>query len=222
METVVKEHAGLVYRAEPSELEDISPVTLKAGKGYLFIKRLADVIISAAACAILLVPLLIVALLIKLDSEGPVIFAQKRMGKDGKVFTIYKFRTMSIDAPSELATREFSDSDQYMTKLGAFLRRSSIDELPQLVNILLGDMSIVGYRPVCLTETDLNDLRMRYGVFALRPGITGLAQVKGRDNLEFREKAKFDAQYVAGCSFKLDLWCLIMTVKTVLTGEGAV
>lgn len=191
-------------------------------KGYLFCKRLMDVIVSAFACVTLFFPLLIVALLVWMDTKASPIFCQQRMGKDGKAFTIFKFRTMKEEAPSDMAARDFSDSNLYITKFGAFLRRSSIDELPQLLNILLGDMSFVGYRPVCLSETELNQLRMDYGVFAVRPGITGLAQVNGRDNLEFREKAKLDAEYVAGCSMKMDLWCLFQTVKTVITGEGVI
>lgn len=189
---------------------------------YRFLKRLFDILVSLAAGLMLLIPMVIVAILIRLDSKGPAIFRQERMGKDGKVFTIYKFRTMSMDAPHELATREFTNSEEYMTKLSRILRRSSIDELPQLYNILRGDMSIVGYRPVCLTETELNDLRMRYGVFAARPGITGLAQVSGRDNIGYEEKALLDARYVAERSIKMDLWCLIQTVKVVISGEGVI
>ena len=164
--------------------------------------------------------LLLVAVMIRLDSPGPAIFSQERMGKDGKAFTIYKFRTMTTSAPRDMAASEIEKHGQYVTKLGSFLRRSSIDELPQLWNILKGDMSIVGYRPVVLTETKLNGLRRECGVFAVRPGITGLAQVSGRDNLSIEEKVRLDARYVARCSMKMDIRCILMTVKTVLTGEG--
>ena len=129
---------------------------------------------------------------------------------------------MKKDAPPELATLEFKDSSDYITPIGGFLRRTSIDELPQLFNIIKGDMSIVGYRPVCLTEVKLNELRMEYGVFALRPGITGLAQVKGRDTLRSPEKALLDKQYVEECSAKLDIWCCLQTVWTVISGKGAI
>ena len=129
---------------------------------------------------------------------------------------------MKKDAPPELATLEFKDSSDYITRIGGFLRRTSIDELPQLLNIIKGDMSIVGYRPVCLTEVKLNELRMEYGVFALRPGITGLAQVKGRDTLRSPEKALLDKQYVEECSAKLDIWCCLQTVWTVISGKGAI
>lgn len=188
---------------------------------YLAVKRTADVVVACITLLVLLVPMLIIALLIKLESAGPALFKQQRMGLGGKPFTIYKFRTMKINAPSEMATREFTDSSDYITRLGGFLRRSSIDELPQLINILKGDMSFVGYRPVCLTEVKLNEVRAEYGVFALRPGITGLAQVKGRDALRSPEKALLDKQYVEQCSAKLDLWCCWQTVWTVISGKGA-
>ena len=123
-------------------------------------------------------------------------------------------------APSEMATRDFSDSDKYITKSGAFLRRTSLDEILQLINIIKGDMSIVGYRPVCLTEVSLNEMRSKLGVFSLRPGITGLAQVMGRDNVPFEEKANLDRTYVERCSLKTDIWCCLQTVKIVINGEG--
>lgn len=198
----------------------IIPAVVQADKGYLAFKRVFDIVAALAAGSILLIPLLLVAILIRLDSPGPAIFSQERMGKNGKAFTIYKFRTMTTAAPRDMAASEIEKHGQYVTKFGAFLRRSSIDELPQLWNILKGDMSIVGYRPICLTEKRLNDLRMQSGVFALRPGITGLAQVSGRDNLSVEEKVRLDAEYVSRCSLKMDIRCILMTVKTVLTGEG--
>ena len=188
---------------------------------YLAIKRIVDVVIACILLLALSVPMLIIALLIKLESSGPALFKQQRMGLGGKPFTIYKFRTMKTDAPAEMASREFTDSSDYITRLGGFLRRSSIDELPQLFNIVKGDMSFVGYRPVCLTEVKLNEVRAEYGVFTLRPGITGLAQVKGRDTLRSPEKALLDKQYVEQCSAKLDLWCCWQTVWTVISGKGA-
>ena len=204
----------------PAEQTGNVPVTLGADKGYLAFKRVFDIAAALAAGAVLLLPLILVGILIRLDSPGPAIFRQERMGKDGKAFTIYKFRTMSMSAPRDMATRELEKHGQYVTKLGAFLRRSSIDELPQLWNILKGDMSIVGYRPVVLTEARLNEMRKQYGVFTTRPGITGLAQVSGRDNLSIEEKVRLDAEYVAKCSMKMDIHCILMTVKTVITGEG--
>lgn len=187
---------------------------------YMAVKRAADLVISLCALAVLLLPMLLIALLIRMESPGPAIFTQKRMGKGGKPFVIYKFRTMRMDAPHEMAARDFVDSDAYITKVGAVLRRTSLDELPQLVNVLIGNMSLVGYRPVCLTETELNALRMDCGVFAMKPGITGLAQVSGRDELPMEEKVLLDARYVRECSAKLDLWCLLKTVGVVFTGKG--
>lgn len=216
--TIQKE--GLEYTQDCHPEGTVTPVIPNRKPLYLFIKRGFDLFAALIAGILLLLPMCIIALLIKLDSKGPVIFKQARMGKDGKVFTMYKFRSMRIDAPRELATREFTDLDKYLTRLGKFLRCTSLDELPQLINILNGTMSFVGYRPVCLTEVELNQLRKEYGVFAARPGLTGLAQVSGRDNLEFEEKAKLDAHYVQNRSIKMDLWCLFKTVVVVLTGEG--
>lgn len=211
-----------LLRKDGSQVDPVKPVTVGCGKGYLFIKRMADIVISALTLLILAIPLLIIALLVRLDSEGPVLFKQERMGRFGETFTILKFRTMKIDAPPEMASCEFTDADQYITKIGAFLRRTSIDELPQLFNIIKGDMSLVGYRPVCLSEQSLNEMRRELGVFALRPGITGLAQVSGRDNVHGEKKAQLDAQYVSRCSAKLDIWCVLKTINTVISGEGAV
>lgn len=207
--------------AEGFQAEQIKPVTVGCGKGYLAFKRVADIVISVLMLLLLALPLLIISVLVWFDSKGPVLFKQERMGRYGKRFTIYKFRTMRVDAPSEMASCEFDDADQYITKIGAFLRRTSIDELPQLFNILKGDMSLVGYRPVCLSEQELNEMRMQYGVFALRPGITGLAQVSGRDNIYGEKKARLDAEYVSRCSAKLDIWCVWKTFETLITGEGA-
>lgn len=195
-------------------------VTAKGSPAYRCIKRVFDVTVSLCAGLILLIPMILVGILIRIDSPGPAIFRQERMGKHGKTFIIYKFRTMRVEAPNNMPTHRIEETRGYITKVGAVLRRTSIDELPQLFNVLRGDMSIVGYRPVCLCEEELNALRSRLGVFAVRPGITGLAQVNGRDHLGFREKARLDAEYVQSRSIKLDLWCLVKTVSIVLSGEG--
>ena len=216
----IRENEDLNTMDVPLEGIGIDLVTIVNKPGYLKVKRIVDIIVSFCALVILLIPILVIALLIKMESPGPAIFKQQRMGKDGKPFVMYKFRTMRMDAPHERATRDFADADKYITSIGAVLRRTSLDELPQLLNVLLGSMSLVGYRPVCLTETELNDLRMRCGVFAMKPGITGLAQVSGRDELAIEEKVLFDAKYVRECSAKLDLWCLIKTVSVVVTGKG--
>lgn len=187
---------------------------------YSAVKRCLDIVFSLISGAVLLLPMLVIGLLIRLDSPGPAIFKQKRVGKNGKVFVMYKFRTMRSDAPDEMASVEFENSEEYITPIGAVLRRTSLDELPQIINILSGKMSIVGYRPVCVTETKLNDLREAYGVFQAKPGLTGLAQVSGRDNITAEKKAAIDAEYVRRRGFKLDLWCLIKTVAVVFSGEG--
>lgn len=192
----------------------------KSEKRYLCAKRLFDLCGSLIAIVLLAIPLLLIALVIKIDSPGPAIFKQDRMGKNGQVFTIYKFRTMRLDAPHDVAARAFLDADNYITSIGAFLRRTSLDELPQLWNILIGDMSFVGYRPVCLTEVNLNRLRKESGVLTVRPGLTGYAQVQGRDNVGHRTKAELDEYYVRNMSVKMDLWCLMKTIAIVLNGEG--
>lgn len=195
-------------------------VAVGCGKGYLFLKRFIDILVSFLGLIVLLIPMVVIVILIRFDSKGPAVFKQDRIGKDGRIFVIYKFRTMKTDAPRDVASCQLINAEQYMTKLGLFLRRTSIDELPQLINILRGDMSIIGYRPVCLTEKKLNSLREAYGVFALRPGITGLAQVSGRDNIDYKEKARLDAQYVSQCSARTDMSCLLKTIKIVISGEG--
>lgn len=198
----------------------ISCLGIKERPIYLAVKRCFDILLSLLSGCILLFPMLVIAIIICIDTPGPAIFKQKRIGKNGKAFTIYKFRTMKLNAPPDLATNEFSDSNDYITKIGAFLRRTSIDELPQLINIFLGTMSFVGYRPVCLTETKLNGLREKYGVFIAKPGLTGLAQVSGRDNMTIEKKAIIDADYVRRRSFRLDLWCVLKTVIVIFSGEG--
>ena len=189
-------------------------------KGYLVVKRCLDAAIAFVMLLVLWLPMLIIGAWVRLDSPGTAIFKQERMGRNGKVFRMYKFRSMSTSAPRNMVTRDFKDSDAYITKAGAILRRTSLDELPQLLNILKGDMSFVGYRPVCTTEVELNEKRERVGVLAARPGLTGLAQVCGRDDVDIDEKVAYDAQYVSKCSLKMDVWCLFRTVAVVITGEG--
>ena len=189
-------------------------------KGYLVFKRCLDVVIAFTMLLVLWFPMLLIGAWVWLDSPGKALFKQERIGRNGKVFLMYKFRSMHVTAPSDMATRDFKDSEDYITRAGAILRRTSLDELPQLLNILKGDMSFVGYRPVCTTEEELNDKRARCGVLAARPGLTGLAQVCGRDDVDIDEKVVLDAKYVANCSLKMDIWCLFKTVAVVITGEG--
>ena len=187
---------------------------------YFMVKRLMDIILSLSSI-ILLIPLfIIIGILIKRASKGPVIFKQERYGKNKEPFYIYKFRTMRLDAPNDVSTEELKDSKNYITKIGGFLRRTSLDELPQLFNILLGQMTVVGPRPVVLKEKNLIALRDIYGANNIKPGITGWAQINGRDLLSVEEKAKLDGYYVENMGFKMDIKCFFKTIQYVLKCEG--
>ena len=171
---------------------------------------------------ILLSPLfLIVAILIKLESKGPVFFEQKRVGKDNKNFTIYKFRSMRTDTP-DVATHLLDNPEVFITKVGGFLRKTSLDELPQLLNIVKAEMLFVGPRPALYNQYDLNELRVLKGVDKLYPGVTGWAQVNGRDELEIEEKVKFDKEYLDNRSIILDIKIVFMTLFKVFKREGIV
>ncbi|MCL2083755.1 MAG: sugar transferase [Oscillospiraceae bacterium] len=189
---------------------------------YLFVKRAGDIVLSAAAALILLPFLPVAALVIKLDSPGPVFFTQRRVGKDKRIFKLYKFRTMRTDAPKDTPTHLLSGARAHITPLGAFMRRASIDELPQLVNILRGDMSIVGPRPALWNQDDLVAERGKYGANGVRPGLTGLAQVMGRDELPIPQKAAYDGQYVAELGFLSDCRIVMKTFAGVIAGKGVV
>ena len=187
---------------------------------YRFLKRFFDIIVSAFLLVILFPIMLILAVAIKCDSKGPAIFKQYRMGKGGKTFRCYKFRSMRIDAPKDCATSRLEHSEQYQTKVGRVLRRLSLDELPQLWCVLIGTMSFIGYRPLVLSEENCNEMRKRLGVFAMRPGISGYAQVRGRDDVYYKNKAIMDAYYVKNASLKFDLKLLLQTVAVVLKRDG--
>ena len=188
--------------------------------GYRFLKRSFDIIVSFIALIILSPIMLCIAIWIKCDSKGPIIFKQKRIGRNEEVFNCYKFRTMKIDAPRECATSLLENPDQYYTRIGKTLRRLSLDELPQLWNVFIGTMSFIGYRPLILTEEKCNEMRSRLGVFAVRPGISGYAQVCGRDDVYYKNKAILDAEYVKKASIWLDLKLIFQTVVVVLKREG--
>ena len=190
------------------------------GRFYLTVKRLLDFVLSLIGIVVLMPVFIIIGILIKVDSRGPVIFKQKRYGKNKEPFYIYKFSTMASDAPQNVATKDLNDSKKYITKIGAFLRRTSLDELPQLFNILLGKMTIVGPRPVVLKEENLIIARDLYGANDIKPGITGWAQINGRDLLSIEEKAKLDGYYVENMGFKMDIKCFFKTIQYVLKCEG--
>ena len=185
-----------------------------------FIKRFLDIVLSSAVLLIFAVPMVIFAIIIKLEDHGPVFFMQKRIGIHKKHFMIYKFRTMKTSAPHDLATHLFPDSGRYLLKCGTWMRLYSIDELPQLINILKGDMAIVGPRPALWNQFDLLEERDKYGANDIKPGLTGWAQIQGRDAVPDSEKARLDGEYVKHESFLFDLLCVLKTFGRVLTHDG--
>ena len=187
-----------------------------------YIKRTLDFILAALG-SILLLPLhILIAIAIKVESKGPVFFLQKRVGKSKKYFRIIKYRTMRIDAPKDVPTHQLSNPEQYITRIGKVLRKTSLDELPQVLNILVGQMSIVGPRPALWNQDDLVAERDKYGANDILPGLTGWAQINGRDELEIPVKAKLDGEYVSRMSFLFDVRCLLTTVFSVLQHKGIV
>lgn len=187
-----------------------------------FFKRLIDMILSGLAIIVLAIPMLIVSLIIKIDDPGPVLFSQKRVGINKTYFKLYKFRSMKMDTPHDTPTHMLSNPDQYITKIGKFLRKSSLDELPQIFNIFTGKMSIIGPRPALWNQYDLIEERDKYGANNVRPGLTGWAQINGRDELEIPVKAKLDGEYVQKLSFSFDIKCFFGTIFSVLRSDGIV
>lgn len=189
---------------------------------YPFIKRGIDILLSVLGLIILSPVYLILIIAIKLDSKGPVLFKQKRVGIRKSHFNILKFRTMRTDTPKDTPTHLLQNPEQYITKIGKFLRKTSLDELPQIVNILKGDMSIVGPRPALWNQYDLIAERDKYGANDIRPGLTGWAQINGRDELEIPVKAKLDGEYVKKMGFGMDVRCFFGTFASVLRADGVV
>lgn len=183
---------------------------------YAVCKRALDILLAAMGLFLLSPLFFAVAFAVRVDSRGPILFRQVRMGRGMEPFLLYKFRTMSVGAPRDCATSLFVTPERYITRVGAFLRKTSLDELPQLYNVLRGDMSLLGPRPVVLSESDLILRRAHLGVYRVRPGISGLSQVRGRDLLSDREKAALDGRYAARMSFFSDLFLLISTFFAVL------
>ncbi len=187
---------------------------------YKFIKRCFDFFVSLISI-IILMPLYIgLSIAIKIDSKGPVFFKQVRIGKNNKPFKMYKFRSMRNDAPHEEMTSQFSNAEDYYTKVGKVLRKLSLDELPQLFNVLTNKMSLIGYRPLIVKEEKCNNLREKLGVFEFKPGISGYAQVVGRDDVYYKNKALMDAEYVKKASLWFDIKIMFQTVKVVFTKKG--
>ncbi len=185
-----------------------------------FVKRILDFLLSFFAAVVFFPVLLIIAVMIKCDSKGPVLFTQTRVGKGKKHFNILKFRTMYKDTPKNVPTHLLGKANSHITKVGGFLRKTSLDELPQLFNIIAGQMSIVGPRPALFNQYDLIAKRDEYGVNELVPGLTGYAQINGRDELPIDIKAKHDAYYAENISFALDVKIVLKTASNVLTSKG--
>ncbi len=200
-------------------VENFQP-SKKKKRFYRFVKRGFDFIFAFVALLVLFPIMLGIAIAIKCDSKGPVIFKQKRVGKDGKAFNFYKFRSMKTDAPHDCATSVLLNPEEHITKVGKFLRKTSLDELPQLWCVLCGKMSFIGYRPLVLTEENCNEMRRKLGVFSVRPGISGYAQVHGRDDVYYKNKAILDAEYVKKSSLWLDLKLIFQTIAVVFKREG--
>ena len=186
------------------------------------IKRLFDIVLSLVGLVVLAIPMLVFALIVKLDSPGPVLFWQKRVGIHKETFMMPKFRTMYTDTPANMPTHLLSDPQKWITRSGAWFRKLSIDELPQILCIFTGKMSIIGPRPALWNQDDLIEERDKYGANDVRPGLTGWAQINGRDELEIPEKARLDGEYVQNISFLFDCRCFFGTIFKVLRHDGVV
>ena len=189
---------------------------------YRYIKRVLDFVLSAIGLILLSPLFLIIVIAVKVDSKGPVFFKQKRVGIHKNHFNILKFRTMRTDTPKDMPTHMLADPTKFITRTGNILRKTSLDELPQLINILKGDMSIIGPRPALWNQYDLIEERDRYGANDVLPGLTGWAQINGRDELEIPVKARLDGEYVEKMSFLFDIKCFFGTIVSVLKHDGVV
>lgn len=187
-----------------------------------FFKRLIDIVLSFIGIIVLGIPMLIIAAAIKHEDPGPALFRQKRIGKNKKYFMLLKFRSMKMSTPHDVPTHQLENPEQYLLKCGKTLRKLSLDELPQLFNILKGDMSIIGPRPALWNQDDLIAERDKYGVNGVKPGLTGWAQINGRDELEIPIKAKLDGEYVEKQPFLFDCKCFFGTIGKVLKSDGVV
>lgn len=191
-----------------------------------FFKRLIDILLSSIGIIVLIPVWIILAIAIKTDDPGPIFFRQKRIArdKDGKqqFFQIFKYRSMKMCTPHDVPTHLLNNPEQYITRVGSFLRKTSLDELPQIFNIWMGQMSIIGPRPALWNQNDLYEERAKYGANAVTPGLTGWAQINGRDELEIDVKAKLDGEYVEKLSFGMDMKCFFGTILSVLKHDGVV
>ena len=186
------------------------------------IKRLLDILLSLAGLIVSAIPMAVITLVIKKEDPGPAVFKQKRFGIHKSFFTLYKFRSMKLSTPHDVPTHQLEDPEQYLLKSGKFIRKYSLDELPQLLNIFKGDMSVIGPRPALWNQDDLIAERDKYGANEVKPGLTGWAQINGRDELEIPVKAKLDGEYAQELSFLFDCRCFFGTFLKVLRHEGVV
>lgn len=186
------------------------------------VKRCIDIILSLAGLILASWLYLIIIIAIVIDDPGPVFFSQKRVGKNKKIFKLYKFRSMKMTTPHDTPTHMLENPEQYITRVGRFLRKSSLDEIPQLWNILKGDMSVIGPRPALWNQDDLIEERDKYGANDVRPGLSGWAQICGRDELEIEDKARLDGEYIEKMSFLFDCRCFFGTAIGALRGDGVV
>lgn len=203
------------------DVNDLSFVSVAQSK-YVIPKRVMDVILSTIGLAVVSIPLLIILAIVYIDDPGKVIFSQYRVGMGGKRFKLYKLRTMRHDTPKYLSTREIEDPNRYITRVGRILRKFSIDELPQLINVIKGDMSLVGPRPLISDEHEIHALRMKYGVYKVRPGLTGFAQIHGRDLVTPADKVRWDVQYLEQFGFWTDIKIVLSTIPKLFGGKGVV
>ncbi len=205
---------------ERIRLQAVSFTPTATQRIYRIFKRFFDILASALAILILSPVYFAIAIAVRLDSRGPVIFKQKRVGQNGHHFTIYKFRTMSTDAPEAVSTADMKNAGAYVTRVGAFLRRTSLDELAQLFNVFKGDMSLVGHRPLIPDETEIDRFRKDNGIYYLKPGITGWAQINGRDDITLTQKMLLDREYLHRFSLATDIRILFRTFVVVLKRDG--
>lgn len=214
-------NAEAAQQIREEDVADLKHVEMP-GLGYRIVKRAIDVVIALIGLLVLFIPILVICVAIYIDDPGKAIFRQYRVGRNGVRFKLYKFRTMKESTPKYLSTFEVENPKQYITKLGKFLRKTSLDEIPQLINVLRGDMSLVGPRPLISDEYEIHQMRMRFGVYNVRPGVTGLAQVNGRDTVTPADKVRWDVKYLENFGFKMDMKILFSTVPNVLTRRGVV
>ena len=220
-------HPEVAYDVLPDDMAEYvdnmpNPPNRQSGLYERFFKRFLDSVVSFLGLIILSPLFLVMVTAIKIDDPGPALFTQNRVGKDNEFFSLHKFRSMKMSTPHDIPTHMLKNPEQYITRIGRFLRKTSLDELPQIWDIFRGKMSIIGPRPALWNQADLVSEREKYGVNALTPGLTGLAQINGRDELEIPQKVSFDKRYAENISFAFDIKCFFLTIVSVVKHEGIV